>query len=202
MTSRCSTTLKDVLSEIQKSIVRWNPDPLHSEQLEEEKTKNNMSPILALYFSSAWCDDSQASHQHVANVFQAQYHQQDYRRQQSPSLSSSSSSSSLLDLVYVSSDTSSEELTGNLEAGWHYIPFDEEDLRSTVKRYFGICAKKEMETLEIVAEHRKGGIPTLILIDLPSQRVLHEDAIPHIMGDTKLEDPLSHWASLLTSMMG
>jgi nucleoredoxin len=170
------------LCEIHRSLLRRQPAAIHSDQDEGEL---KATPILALYFSSAWCDDSQASHEHVANAFQAQYQHRD------------SSSQPLWDLVYVSSDTSAEEMASNLKPGWHYIPFDDEELRSNVKRYFGICAKREMEILGIAAEQRKGGIPSLILIDLLSQRVLHEDAIPDVMGDTKLEDPLSHWTSLL-----
>ncbi|KAL3929142.1 MAG: hypothetical protein SGARI_004836, partial [Bacillariaceae sp.] len=152
------------------------------------------APILALYFTSAWCDDSQVSHEPVLEVTKKQQNlvaaeksddDKDYCHQHD------------VDLVYVSSDTSTQELEGNLEDGWNFLPFEQEELRSNIKRHFGICAKKEMETLGITSDDRKGGIPTLILIDTKTGKVLHSDAIPHVMGDTKVECPLTHWKSLV-----
>ncbi|KAG7342073.1 thioredoxin-like protein [Nitzschia inconspicua] len=180
-------SLSDILAEIQSSHrLKPSKEDCDKTSAVADPATSSSAPIMALYFSSAWCDDSQVSHDPVTNVFQRQHENKDDKIQH------------LVDLVYISSDTSSEELEGNLEVGWKYIPFDKEELRSNVKRHFGICAKKEMEALGITADQRNGGIPTLILIDVQHQSILQEDAIPHVMGETKLDDPLSHWASLLS----
>ncbi len=173
--SEVSPTLSVLLSEMKRALRPEQPS------LSEVKEAS----ILALYFSSAWCDDSQASHEHVTEVFKTQQLQEDG----SPDV--------LIDLIYVSSDTSAEELQGNLEDGWKFIPFEQEELRSNIKRHFGICAKKEMEALGITLEERKGGIPTLILIESKSCKVLTTDAISQVIGESRLENPLSFWKSLL-----
>lgn len=175
-------SLADLLTEI-RTAVRLKRRQTDDDDQSVVVVPPSSSPILALYFSSAWCDDSQASHGPVADAFRLTQEQQ-----QRPSV----------ELVYVSSDTSDDEMMGNLEPGWSYIPFDREGLRSDVKRRFGICAKKEMEALGITAERRRGGIPTLVLVDVVGPTVLLDDAIPNVMGDAKLDDPLSHWTSLLS----
>jgi nucleoredoxin len=186
-------SLSDLLSEIKSTIRLKSSDDDKTPTKKTDDATAASSPILALYFSSAWCDDSQESHEPVTNVFQSQHQHSDPQQLQQQQL---------FDLVYVSSDTSAEELEGNLEKGWHYIPFDEEELRSNLKRHFGICAKKEMDALGISTEQRKGGIPTLILMDVQKEKVLLDDAIPHVMGDTKLDDPLVYWMSLLSGDRG
>jgi nucleoredoxin len=175
-------TLEELVADVKESLQIWSSS--------KSKSADAKAPILALYFSSAWCDDSQASHQHVVEVIQ---------KQQEQAEDETNCHDHLVDLVYVSSDTSSKELEGNLEEGWKFIPFQEEELRANLKRHFGVCAKKEMEGLGITSDDRKGGIPTLVLIETKNNevRVLHPDAIPHVMGDTKKKCPLTHWRSLL-----
>lgn len=141
-------------------------------------------PILALYFASSWCPDCQASAPHVSAAFRSQGPDPAQR---------------LFDLVYVSSDATAAELAGNVEGGWQAVPFDDEQVRSDVKRHFGVCARKEMEALGITVEQRRGGIPTLILLANSTSTVLSRDAIPDIMGEAKLDDPLSSWRALLQS---
>ena len=93
-------------------------------------------------------------------------------------------------------------MRGELEDGWDSIPFENEEERSNLKRCFGICAKKEMENLGMTSEQRKGGIPTLVVFDKTTSVVLSKDAIPDLMGDTKIDDPLAHWKSLLPKKDG
>jgi nucleoredoxin len=136
-----------------------------------------------LYFASSWCPDCVASKPYVSSIFKTQQQQDNNNK--------------LFDLVYISSDNNSNEMEGEMEDGWNTIPFTKIKERSDLKIYFGICAGKEMENLGISNEQRKGGIPTLILIQKENCTVLSLDAIPNIMGDAKIDDPLTHWKSLL-----
>ena len=107
----------------------------------------------------------------------------------------------LFDLVYVSSDMDSAQMDGEIESGWDAIAFEKIKERSNLKKYFGVCAQKEMLELDISNEQRKGGIPTLILLEKKNCRVLCADAIPDLMGDEKVENPLGLWKSLLSRDM-
>jgi thiol-disulfide isomerase/thioredoxin len=140
--------------------------------------------VLALYFASSWCPDCQASAPHVSAIFRSQ---------------GSDASKQLFDLVYVSSDRTASQLEGNVEEGWCVIPFDNEEGLSDLKVYFGVCARAEMDSLAITTDQRRGGIPTLILIEKATNNVISTDAIPDILGETKVLDPLSYWKSLLST---
>jgi nucleoredoxin len=137
-------------------------------------------PILALYFAAAWCPDCQNSAPFVSEVFKSQ-----------------NEDSKLFDLIYVSSDQDAEQMTQNLDDGWGAIPFENEEERANIKRYYGACAAKELESLGMKPEDRKSGIPTLILVEKKSGNTLLADVVPDIMGDSKVEDPLGKWKSML-----
>ena len=141
------------------------------------------TPILALYFASSWCPDCQESTPFVTKVTSSQEPGDD----------------KLFDLIYVSSDKTSEDMAGVVVEGWGSIPFDKEEERSNLKRHFGACAAKEMEELGMTKEERKSGIPTLILIEKVSGKVLTTDAVSDLVGDKKVEDPLATWKGLLAS---
>mmetsp|Transcript_25803 Transcript_25803/g.60496 ORF Transcript_25803/g.60496 Transcript_25803/m.60496 type:complete len:95 (+) Transcript_25803:478-762(+) len=89
-------------------------------------------------------------------------------------------------------------MKGEIESGWDVIAFEKVEERSKLKKHFGVCAQKEMEELDISGEQRKGGIPTLILLEKNSCQVLRPDAIPDLMGDQKSDNPLELWKSLLS----
>ncbi len=88
-------------------------------------------------------------------------------------------------------------MKGELESGWDAVAFEQAEERANLKRFFGVCAFKEMEGLGITSEQRKGGIPTMVLLEKKTCRVISGDAIPDIMGDKKVDDPLGLWKSLL-----
>jgi thiol-disulfide isomerase/thioredoxin len=138
-------------------------------------------PILALYFSSEWCSDCQESAPVVSKVFKSQ-----------------KEDSKLFDLIYVSSDKDAKQMEENVDEGWGAIPFENEDERSNIKRHYGACASKEVEPLGMKPEDRKSGIPTLILLDKKTGNTLLADAVPDIMGETKVDDPLEKWKSMLS----
>jgi nucleoredoxin len=142
---------------------------------------SDVVPILALYFSSAWCPDCQESAPFVSKVFKSQ-----------------KEDSKLFDLIYVSSDKDPKQMEANVDDGWGAVPFKNEDERANIKRHFGACASKEVEPLGMKPEDRKSGIPTLILLDKKTGKTLLPDAVPDIMGETKVEDPLEKWKSLLS----
>jgi len=74
-----------------------------------------------------------------------------------------------LSIVYVSSDSSEEEMNGYLSGrNWIAVPYDSPD-RQDLKRRYKTCAKIELEQLGIQRKHE---IPTLIVIDAASQQVL------------------------------
>lgn len=135
---------------------------------------------IALYFAASWCPDCVASKPYVSSVFKSQ-----------------SDGEKVFDLVYVASDNNAEQMKGELESGWDAIAFEMPEERANLKRHFGVCAFKEMAGLGITGEQRKGGIPTMVLLEKKTCQVLKGDAIPDIMGDKKVDDPLSLWKSLL-----
>ena len=134
-----------------------------------------------LYFAACWCPDCVASKPFVSAAFNSQ-----------------KDGEKLFDLVYISSDNDSAQMKGEIEGGWDAVAFEKMGERSKLKKHFGVCAQKEMEELDISGEQRKGGIPTLILLEKKSCQVLRADAIPDLMGDKKIDNPLDLWKSLLS----
>lgn len=145
-------------------------------------------PILALYFASSWCPDCQQSAPFVTKIYNSQQEQE-------------GDSKKLFDLMYVSSDRTKSEMEENLSStpNWLYVPFDNEEERSDLKRHFGACASKEVSMLGMKPEDRKSGIPTLLLIEKKTEQILTSDGISDIMGNTKVDDPLTKWSSQLSS---
>jgi thiol-disulfide isomerase/thioredoxin len=146
----------------------------------KDSLQSKDSPIMALYFASAWCPDVQAVAPFVKAV-----------------VSSQTQDDKVVDLIYVSSDKDAAEMAGNVDDKWQTIPFENEEERSNLKRHFGACAQKELEGLNISSEDRKHGIPTLILVNKEDGKVLTTDAVDDISGDNKLDEPLKKWKSLL-----
>jgi hypothetical protein len=104
----------------------------------------------------------------------------------------------VFDLIYVSSDISGEQLMGNLpSADWGFVPFDSVEERSSLKRHFGACAAKEVSELGMTPEDRMSGIPTLILIEKETGKVLTRDAVDDILGAGGSEAVLQKWKELL-----
>ena len=101
-------------------------------------------------------------------------------------------------MVYISSDDDPDQMEGGLEDGWNAVAFEKVEERSNLKKTFGVCAHKEMGELGITREQRQGGIPTLILLEKQTCRVLSTDAVPDIMGDKRVDDPLGLWKSFLS----
>jgi thiol-disulfide isomerase/thioredoxin len=141
------------------------------------------APILGLYFASSWCPDCTAVTPKLHEVFCS---------------SANDENNKVFDLIYVSSDYADEQLMGNLpSAGWGFVPFDNVEERSNLKRHFGACAAKEVADLGITPEDRKSGIPTLILLEKQTGKVLTRDAVDDIVGDDGSEAVLQKWKEML-----
>ena len=102
---------------------------------------------------------------------------------------------SFLEVFYVSSDTTDAEMKAFQPDGIQGIPFHKADQRQSLKQHFRTCAAKEMEGLGIT--ERKNGIPTLILIETATGRVITESAHDDVMKDKSSEQMVAQWKSLL-----
>jgi len=119
--------------------------------------------LVGLYFAASWCPDCTGVTPVVDEVFR------------------SAVNDGLMDLVYVASDTTEEQMKGYVPSGWSAVPFEAEEERSKLKRHFGCCASKEVGPLGMKPEDRKFGIPTLILLDASSGKVVSTDGVNDVM---------------------
>eukprot|EP00557_Chaetoceros_sp_GSL56_P001697 CAMPEP_0176504238 /NCGR_PEP_ID=MMETSP0200_2-20121128/15814_1 /TAXON_ID=947934 /ORGANISM="Chaetoceros sp., Strain GSL56" /LENGTH=157 /DNA_ID=CAMNT_0017903631 /DNA_START=571 /DNA_END=1044 /DNA_ORIENTATION=+ len=98
-------------------------------------------------------------------------------------------------LVYISSDTSVDEMKDYMKWNWIGIPFDSPD-RNELKRYFKTCAQNEMEELGIDA--RRFEIPSLFILDTVTQDIISTNGV----GDLQYygEEVLDHWLEIQSLM--
>lgn len=137
------------------------------------------SPLLALYFASSWCPDCTGVTPVVNDVFLKSQPQEDGK---------------VFDLVYVSSDDNEEQLKKYVPSPkWGIVPFDNVEERSNLKRHFGACASKETSVLGMKPEDRKSGIPTLILLDSKTGKVVTRDGVDDILGEGGGEAAVKKW---------
>jgi nucleoredoxin len=139
------------------------------------------APLLGLLFAAAWCDDCWGAVPALDGVL---------RRQDG--------GERLIDVVYVSSDASEQQMANFKPDSMLALPYAAEEERSDLKRTYGVCAKKEMEGLGM--KERKHGTPTLLLIDSETGKVLRENAVDCFMKkNVTPEQVLSGWRTLLSS---
>mmetsp|Transcript_19543 Transcript_19543/g.24633 ORF Transcript_19543/g.24633 Transcript_19543/m.24633 type:complete len:150 (-) Transcript_19543:55-504(-) len=130
-------------------------------------TPLSTSQVIGLYFASSWCPDCTPITPKLRMMYEGQ------------------SSDKKLEVVYVSSDNTEEQMKNSLSAShgqWSCIPFDSAE-RSELKRKFGVCAGKEVRELGMSPSDRKFGIPTLILIDSKSEEILTYDGVNDLLND-------------------
>lgn len=160
-----------------------SPTILVSLSLMEEVRKtshihSSSRPILGLLFAAAWCPDCRPVVPAISKIVEQQ---QQY-------------SSNLIDVVYVSSDTNQDEMLAFKPKSLYHIPFGDLEQRSALKRSFHTCAAKEVDPLQIV---RRNGIPTLILLDTASGRVISESGVTDVVHCVSISDTLKKWNALL-----
>jgi hypothetical protein len=95
-----------------------------------------------------------------------------------------------LSIVYVSSDGSEDELLKYQRANWISVPFDSDE-RTGLKKEFSVCAKRELEVLQM---ERKFEIPTLIILDSETHGILSTNGVEDLKeyGSKALD----HWVEL------
>jgi hypothetical protein len=136
------------------------------------------SRMVGLYFCGAWCPDCQAATPAVRRVLQ-----------------SDANDDQTLAVVYISSDKTMEEMQNYLPACMMAVDFHEVDQRSGLKRYFGACAQSEQNALQVTRKH---GIPSLILLDSATARVLTDRGVDHCCGAAGSADQvLEGWKRML-----
>jgi thiol-disulfide isomerase/thioredoxin len=138
------------------------------------------APILGLYFAASWCGDCDAVTPALAKVIASQKNDE-----------------VLVHIVYVSSDTSANEMAAYKPEQFSAVPWEAEKERSSIKRFFGTCAGKERESLGMALTDRKHGTPTLILLDTQSGLILTESGAEQVESMESAESVLEEWQSML-----
>uniref|UniRef100_A0A6U3TBU0 Thioredoxin-like fold domain-containing protein n=1 Tax=Ditylum brightwellii TaxID=49249 RepID=A0A6U3TBU0_9STRA len=147
--------------------------------------------IVALYFAASWCPMSTPITKALDVAFSG-------KGILLPPLSNDGTNTKIkhekrhrLAIVYISSDSSEEEMTLYAKQEWNVVPYESSE-RNEIKRHFSTCAKKEMDDLHI--NPRKHEIPTLILIDSLTHGVLSTSGVEDIKKNH--EKALDEWAMM------
>lgn len=139
---------------------------------------SSSAPLLGLYFAASWCPDCTEVTPAVNKIYESQ----------------ASGDTKTLDLVYVASDSTADQMKNYVPSSWLAIPFDQVEERSNLKRHFGACAGKETEALGV---DRKFGIPTLIILESSTGRVISTSGVEDVMGPNGGEQVLDRWKAML-----
>jgi hypothetical protein len=145
------------------------------------------SEMVALYFAASWCPMSTGPTDLLGDIFGGS----DVLTVQG------GSSKSKLSIVYVSSDKSHESMQEYTKPNWVGVPY-ESDERTALKKYFSVCAKKEMGELGI---ERKYEIPSLFIFDSESHGLISTHGVADIQEHQNLE-VLEHWKGLQRVVRG
>jgi thiol-disulfide isomerase/thioredoxin len=143
------------------------------------------APILGLYFAASWCGDCDAVTPALARVIASQKEDEE-----------------LVHILYVSSDTSAEEMAVYKPEQFSAVPWEAEQERSSIKQFFGTCTGKERESLGISQIDRKHGTPTLILLDTQSGSILTESGVEQVESMESAESVLEEWKSMVFAVHG
>jgi thiol-disulfide isomerase/thioredoxin len=141
------------------------------------------APILGLYFAASWCGDCDAVTPALAKVIASQKEDEE-----------------LIHIVYVSSDTSAKAMAAYKPEQFSEVPWEAEEERSSLKRFFGTCAGKERASLGMAPTDRKHGTPTLILLDAQSGSILTESGVEQVARMKSVESVLEEWKSMLFAL--
>ena len=140
-------------------------------------------PIVGLLFSASWCPDCWPVVPAIGKV-----------------ASAAAAAPPLIEIFYVSSDKSQDEMMKFKPESLSYIAFENVPQRSALKKKFGTAAAKEMAELNMTTTTRKHGTPTLILLNAASGEVLTENGVQDVMDNTSSSSPeavLEKWKALL-----
>mmetsp|Transcript_16388 Transcript_16388/g.25572 ORF Transcript_16388/g.25572 Transcript_16388/m.25572 type:complete len:163 (-) Transcript_16388:29-517(-) len=144
------------------------------------------SRLLGLYFASSWCPDCTPVTPALGRVYAAQ--------------SPSDEGIKELEIVYVSSDRSVEQMNDSMQKShgpWQSIPYENVEERSSLKCHFGVCAGMEASALGLTNGKRKFGIPTLIIIDCATDEILSMDGVGDVMKSSDGTGVIAGWIGAL-----
>jgi nucleoredoxin len=134
-------------------------------------------PIVGLYFAASWCPDCTEVTSIVAHVL--------------------GKTAEDWNVVYIASDNTQEQLDSFAPASFAKVPFENWDERSNLKRHFGVCAAKEVESLGMTPDERKSGIPTLIVLESSTGKIVTMDGVQNVMDSN--ESAVENWKKSLSS---
>ena len=101
-----------------------------------------------------------------------------------------------LKVIYISSDFDEIAIQQFKPSSMYHIPHGAVEERTRVKRQYSTCAAKEMTALDIPS--RKGGIPTLLLLDAITGTLIYENGADDVMDpNTSNQQVLDRWKKLL-----
>eukprot|EP00545_Synedropsis_sp_CCMP1620_P012753 CAMPEP_0119005688 /NCGR_PEP_ID=MMETSP1176-20130426/1869_1 /TAXON_ID=265551 /ORGANISM="Synedropsis recta cf, Strain CCMP1620" /LENGTH=154 /DNA_ID=CAMNT_0006957525 /DNA_START=55 /DNA_END=516 /DNA_ORIENTATION=+ len=133
---------------------------------------SNSKPLTALYFSASWCPDC-----NIPTPILKQVH---------------ASTCGDWNVVYVASDSNDAQVQAFVgDSTFQQIPYQNVDERSNLKRHFGACAAKEVDLLGMTPAERKFGVPTLIVLETATGRIISTDGVTEIM--TQKEGAVEQW---------
>jgi len=143
--------------------------PLDEFKSAQLKQAFQTSQLVGLYFGASWCPDttpvSELFDDEIDDLLLAPSSEEETRR-------------SSVSLVYVSSDDDEAQMQDYMEGrAWTGLPYNSLD-RNELKKHFKTAARVEMEELGI--EEREFHIPTLIVIDAATQKVLTYSGIQDV----------------------
>lgn len=153
-------------------------------------------PLIGLYFAASWCPASTTASDLMDKELSSFLLSPatEKRFDTSNDEASASDAQRELAIIYVSSDSSEEDMHEYLEEhnnSWWSIPYDASD-RNDLKKHFLTCAKPEMEELHL---NRKHEIPTLIILDGPSQELLTFEGVKDL-EEHGGQEAVDHWKQL------
>lgn len=147
------------------------------------------APIVGLYFCASWCDDCWKATPIVEKVISNQTCDDNHE--------SDNDDTCFVEVVYVSSDATAEDMAAYRPRIFSEIPFENERERANLKRHYGVCAKKEMAELGMSDSDRKHGTPTLILLESSTGRILTEYGVSNCMKGGSAQDILAGWRRMV-----
>jgi hypothetical protein len=118
--------------------------------------------LVGLYFAASWCPMSTPVTEKLGECFPAS------DLLPPPTLDRNPSKTFAFAIVHISSDTTQEALDAYAKPNWISIPIAEEE-RTALKKHFAVCAKREIEGLDM---ERKFEIPSLFILDGPTHGVI------------------------------
>jgi len=118
--------------------------------------------LVGLYYAASWCPMSTPVTEKLGEHFPSS------ALLPPPTLDSNPSKKFAFAIVHISSDTTQEALDAYAKPNWISIPIAEDE-RTALKKHFAVCAKRELEELDM---ERKFEIPSLLILDGPTHGLI------------------------------